>query len=561
MVGWGAALVWFAAAACDVLEASRPEMGPSVSKPREQLHELTDDELRVRHAALMASLQLASGEEALSLSLAAADAARALTRRTGDVGHVRLASDVLLRTANAVHTARACEALLVRVHIHLVELSDLVAAHSAAVELVSRYSTASEASTCVTAATRVVDALADQPSVLAAARVVVAEERVATRDVAESADTVVGSADGEAWLQTRVPQADSSPATLERITVYGARAGTQVVRAVLYFSRPIRYRQGEAMAEAGLPRRLYLDFDGIVLGDTVDRVVPLSQGGLQRIRLLDLDPAELPPGGVRRTRVSFDVEGDVVYRAFFLGDPYRVVVDIQAKQTEVAGNKVRTIVLDPGHGGRNAGAHGPHGLREAVVALDLSRRVRALLRHELPGTRVVLTRETNEDLSLEERTAIANGENAQLFVSIHLNAWATSDQGGVATFVLDTSDDSQALRLAARENGTEVSEVSDLQKVLASLYRKEQVAQSLNLAEAIHQQTLQSGRAVLPELVDRGVKRAMFYVLVGATMPAVLVEPSFITNPDEAQALTTDAYRDRLAAGIALGIAKYARSL
>lgn len=560
MVQWGVALVCFAAAACDILEAPRPEKPASVSIPREQLHELTDDELRVRHAALMASLQLASGEEGLSLSLAAADAARALTRRTGDVGHVRLVSDVLLRTANAVHANRGCDVLMARLQIHLVELSDLVVAHAAATEIVSRYSAVSEASACVTAAMRVLETLADQPSVLAAAQAAIAEDPVATRGAAASTGTVVGSADGEAWLRTRAGQADTSPATLERVTVYGARAGTQVVRAVLYFSRPISYRQGEAIAAAGLPRRLYLDFDGIVLGDTVDRVIPLSQGGLQRIRLLDLDPGS-QPGAVARTRVSFDVEGDVVYRAFFLGDPYRVVVDIQAKQTEVAGNKVRTIVLDPGHGGRNAGAHGPHGLREAVVALDLSRRVRALLRHELPGTRVVLTRETNEDLSLEERTAIANGENAQLFVSIHLNAWATSDQGGVATFVLDTSDDSQALRLAARENGTEVSEVSDLQKVLASLYRKEQVAQSLSLAEAIHQQTLQSGRAVLPELVDRGVKRAMFYVLVGATMPAVLVEPSFITNPEEALALTTDAYRDRLAAGIALGIAKYARSL
>jgi N-acetylmuramoyl-L-alanine amidase len=148
-----------------------------------------------------------------------------------------------------------------------------------------------------------------------------------------------------------------------------------------------------------------------------------------------------------------------------------------------------------------------------------------------------------------------------LFVSIHLNAWATTDQGGVATFLLDTSDDSQALRLAARENGTEVSAVTELQKVLAGLYRRDQVAQSQRLAEAIHQQTLSAGRSVLPALVDRGVKRAMFYVLVGARMPAVLVEPSFITHPDEAQALTTDAYRDRLAAGIAAGIGRYARSL
>jgi N-acetylmuramoyl-L-alanine amidase len=123
--------------------------------------------------------------------------------------------------------------------------------------------------------------------------------------------------------------------------------------------------------------------------------------------------------------------------------------------------------------------------------------------------------------------------------------------------VLDTANDDAALRLAARENGTDTADVTELQALLASLYRADQVQKSLALAELVHGDTLRLGRRFLPELPDRGVKRAMFYVLVGARMPAVLVEASFITRPEEAKALERDEYRDLLSEGIASGIHTY----
>jgi N-acetylmuramoyl-L-alanine amidase len=278
----------------------------------------------------------------------------------------------------------------------------------------------------------------------------------------------------------------------------------------------------------------------------------VAAGGLARVRLFPLDS--------ERTRVSFDVGETTAYRLFFLSDPFRVVMDFRERVDERRARAPQlTIVLDPGHGGEQPGAKGPQGLKESQVALSLAKRARHALERDLPQARVLLTRDEDRFLTLEERTAIANGVHADLFVSIHLNGSdSPDDKGGVSTFVLDTTRDEAALRLAARENGTDEAGVTQLQFILASLYREDQVDKSLSLARSVQHATLRGGRRVLPDLFDRGVKRALFYVLVGARMPAVLVEASFITRPEEARALHTDAYRDALAEGIAEGIIRHA---
>ena len=145
---------------------------------------------------------------------------------------------------------------------------------------------------------------------------------------------------------------------------------------------------------------------------------------------------------------------------------------------------------------------------------------------------------------------MANALRADLFVSVHLNAANSEvEHGGVATYVLDINNDRNVLRLAARENGTRTTDVAPMQFLMGTLVRREQRERSEHLAQAVQEHTLAQGRRLLPELADRGIKSAMFYVLVGAQMPAVLVEASFITQPDEARALTTPAYRDALAPG------------
>lgn len=216
------------------------------------------------------------------------------------------------------------------------------------------------------------------------------------------------------------------------------------------------------------------------------------------------------------------------------------------------------MVLDPGHGGEDRGSPGLFGLWEGDVALDLARRVKTSLARFLPSLRVRLTRDADVHIPLEERAAMANALGAELFVSLHLNAASTVvERGGVTTFVLDVKNDRNVLRLAARENGTRTSEVSAMQFLVGSLARREQEKRSLELADAVQKNTVISARRYLPRLSDRGVRSAMFHVLVGAQMPAILLEGSFLTQPDEARLLTEPAYRDALAEGIARGIVNY----
>lgn len=216
------------------------------------------------------------------------------------------------------------------------------------------------------------------------------------------------------------------------------------------------------------------------------------------------------------------------------------------------------VVLDPGHGGADRGSPGLYGLREGTLALDLAHRVRARLSQFLPSVRTRLTREGDVGLALEERAAMANALGADLFVSLHLNAAnGVVEHGGVTTFVLDVENDRNVLRLAARENGTSTTEVSPMQFLVGSLARAEQHAESLRLAQHVQRSALLAARRYLPTLADRGVRSAMFYVLVGAQMPAILVEGSFLTQPDEALLLTEAAYRDAIAEGIARGIVHY----
>jgi N-acetylmuramoyl-L-alanine amidase len=375
---------------------------------------------------------------------------------------------------------------------------------------------------------------------------------------ADESTDVIGDLEVAGWA--RLAGVPPRRVQLEQIAVYGADGGSErpaaerAVRVVLRFDGVAVYRRGELPAEGALPRRLVLDLDGVALGPGVRPALPVGAGGLERVRAFVLDQD--------RMRVSFDVGPNTAHRLFFLSDPYRVVMDFQTETRSPAKARVAKrgfrIVLDPGHGGDQPGAKSPNGLRESTVALSIARKVRRELGRRLADAHVVMTREDGRFVSLEERAAIANAVDADLFVSIHLDASPSADDpGGVSAYVLDTTDDQAALRLAARENGTNAEGVTRLQLILASLYRKDQVQRSLALAEQVQRGTLRSGRKLLPALNDRGVQRALFYVLVGARMPAVLLEASFITRKEEAEALATDPYREALAVGIADGIVRY----
>lgn len=357
-----------------------------------------------------------------------------------------------------------------------------------------------------------------------------------------------------AWARTaRAAEASR----LEALTVVSP-PGAASVRVVLAFDHVAVFERRDLPADGSLPARLVLDLASTSLAPSVATTTSVDTAGLVRIR------ASTDAAGAR---VTLDLAPTATAHLFLLPEPYRILIDVSsgAAPTSVVSAAdrppVRLVVLDPGHGGDDYGARA-FRLHEADLTLDIALRTRDALARRRPDIRVVLTRENDTFVSLEQRTAMANAVGADLFVSIHLNAaWEPVEHGGVTTFVLDTTNDRQLVRLAARENGTSTSEVTELERILAGLHREGQGTASRALAERIHRATLVSGRRILPHLHDRGVRSAMFYVLVGATMPAVLVETSFLTREDEADALRTERYRDALASGIAEGITRYAAPL
>jgi N-acetylmuramoyl-L-alanine amidase len=351
------------------------------------------------------------------------------------------------------------------------------------------------------------------------------------------------------------PDANQAPAegpsaALTRIDVYGAaKRDSAGARVVLSFDGAPLFHQKQLPAEGILPPRVWIELEDTELGEGVPVSQSIERGGIRRVRLA-------PP----ESRVVIDLQPGASGRVFFLTDPYRIVVDV-GRQLRTRASTRPLVVLDPGHGGPEPGAaNDAHGLVESELALQLAELIAQRVREIMPRAHVVLTRTRDAQVSLEERCALANSLEADVFVSLHFNSGdETVRKGGVTTFVLDTTNNRQALRLAARENGTRVAEVTGIQSLLAKHHRKGQTEGSQKLARRVQRHTLRGGRSVLPKLGDRGVRSAMFYVLVGARMPAILLEASFLTVEPEARALTTRRYRAALAHGIASGIVSYLR--
>ncbi len=223
-----------------------------------------------------------------------------------------------------------------------------------------------------------------------------------------------------------------------------------------------------------------------------------------------------------------------------------------ATLSEQMGLKVRRIVLDAGHGGKDTGAIGSKGLREKDASLDVVLALAAILEEQ--GYEVVLTRNDDTFVPLKRRAEIANEEKADLFISVHLNSAPQTYLAGTEVYTLDVASDRYALRLAARENASSDGRVSELERILADLATRANTADSTKLAEAIDRQVAAAHGGLNK---DHGVKHALFRVLVGAKCPAVLVEAGFISNPDEEKKLRTHEFRDRLARAIADGIARF----
>jgi len=227
--------------------------------------------------------------------------------------------------------------------------------------------------------------------------------------------------------------------------------------------------------------------------------------------------------------------------------------------TRALGLKIGRIVIDPGHGGHDTGTIGPSGLTEKDLVLDVGLRLRKLL--EQVGSEVVMTRDDDTFIPLEERTAIANQKAADLFISIHANASRDASARGLETYYLNFTSNADALEVAARENATSQESVHQLRDLIKQIALTEKIDESREFATQVEREMHDRLARAGAKQKDRGVKKAPFVVLIGANMPSVLAEISFLTNPRDERLLKQPEYRQKIAQALYQGILRYVNNL
>ena len=235
--------------------------------------------------------------------------------------------------------------------------------------------------------------------------------------------------------------------------------------------------------------------------------------------------------------------------------------DGQRSLSRALGLKISRIVIDAGHGGFDTGTVGPHGLMEKDLCLDVALRLGRLIDQKLPGAEVLYTRKDDTFIPLEQRTAIANEAKADLFISIHANSSRDPSARGIETYYLNFATSPESMEVAARENSNSQESMHDLQDLIKKIARNEKIEESKELAGDIQNTLAQRLQVVSQRERNRGVKKAPFVVLIGANMPSVLSEISFVSNPNDEAMLRKTAQRQRIADGLYRGIAAYLDNL
>jgi N-acetylmuramoyl-L-alanine amidase len=312
--------------------------------------------------------------------------------------------------------------------------------------------------------------------------------------------------------------------------------------------------------------RLYLDLPEIWVGKDYKSGIPVGDGLLRSVRL--------GQNTLRTARLVIDVENYDRHRLLFLTHPDRLVIDVYGTRNAerrpgkpgVSGaphdarlptdaREVRTIIIDPGHGGSDPGAIGVGGLREKDVTLRLSKLLIAKLRSM--GFEVVSTRETDRTVSLEERTAIAEASKGDVFISLHGNAAPRRTVQGIETYYPDANHERHSLRVAMRENGVSRDQLDDLQRTLARMRIGELSPYSQRLASIVQKQLASALPSRYGKIEDLGAKKGPFYVLFLSDMPAILIEAGFLTNKSDAMRLRDGVYLDSVATQISIGLERY----
>ena len=379
------------------------------------------------------------------------------------------------------------------------------------------------------------------------------------------------------------------PAAGEQVIINDIRTsfGRNNGRVVIELSRETKFEYKQLPAPN---RRIFFDLHGVVLqkSNLKTNEIAISNSYLKRIRLGQFSAST--------TRVVLDFDSFRRYRIFTLPSPYRIVFDLYgagdgpsylsaAKESTSGGTeptaegadsnhngeysisrqlgaKIKTIVIDPGHGGKDPGAVGIDGLKEKDIVLDVAKRLRALAKKEMPWLDVKLTREDDTFIELEQRPAWANAMEADLFFSIHANASRDRGRGsGISTYFMNFASDKEAEELAAKENAYSQLSQAKLTDLLAKITLNNKKEESKELASFIQTNLYRQTKPVNRYARNRGVRSAPLVVLIGADIPSVLVEISFVDHAVEGKLLLTGDYRDRIARGLLGGIKAYIESL
>jgi N-acetylmuramoyl-L-alanine amidase len=381
-------------------------------------------------------------------------------------------------------------------------------------------------------------------------------------------------------------------------------SGDDFTRIVLDLTGPVGFKHARLPADPaqGKTHRMYVDLDKTSLGTDLKRKVEIPGGFLQAIRAGQNTPST--------ARVVLDFKDEQEYHVLTLSDPSRIVIDVFARQsvdqdrkdqqrtaarparpapddTRTPGRKeattahdvlaqlgmtVRTVMIDAGHGGRDPGAlqyvttKDKKGRAQKTIRTrekDITLRAARILGKTLKerGYQVLYTRTDDTKIQLEDRVLAANIKKADLFISLHCNANNSSSVRGFETYYLGKARNDIVLRLAAKENNVDPVKISDTQKIVMDLVHSFKIEESKVLAQHVQKNCVRLLSSKYKGIVDHGARSAPFFVLIGAKMPAVLVEIGYITHPAEADLLRSDAYLQRVSDGIAAGIDTYRQEL
>jgi N-acetylmuramoyl-L-alanine amidase len=346
-----------------------------------------------------------------------------------------------------------------------------------------------------------------------------------------------------------------------RVEVYNLRYHTYptFTRIVIDVGKLREYTFNELKS----PNRIYVDIYQAKLNSILNgQVFQLKNDYLSQVRLAQKTASTV------RCVIELDFS-KAYYRVWHLPDPFRIIIDVYPSKTSMPsppsmirqlGLVISKIVIDPGHGGEDPGCKGKSGLREKDVVLDVAKRLKNILESK-EKMEVILTRESDIFIPVENRTVVANQNQADLFISIHANASRNRNLRGVETFYLNLSQDSSVMETAVLENATSSKNISQMGEIIKKILQNSKIPESKELAEAVQNNLVKSLSQKYKGVNNLGVKGGPFWVLIGANVPSILAEISFLSQAEEESRLMSSQYLELIAQGIYEGIMEYKHSL